>query len=73
MQRVGFILKVDRDRVEEYKRRHQSVWPEIEEALRRSGWRNYSLFIRDDGSRRVRSPWRHLVWLAGSSEGANQT
>ena len=50
MQRVGFILKVDQDRVEEYKRRHQSVWPEMKKALRRNGWLNYSLFIRDDAT-----------------------
>jgi L-rhamnose mutarotase len=27
----------------------QTVWPEMLEALRESGWRNYSLFLRDDG------------------------
>ncbi len=25
------------------------VWPEMLEALKRSGWHNYSLFIRPDG------------------------
>jgi len=25
------------------------VWPELLEALRDAGWRNYSLFLRDDG------------------------
>lgn len=33
----------------EYKRLHESVWPEMLEALSRTGWRNYSLFMRDDG------------------------
>ena len=28
---------------------HQSVWPEMLDALRRTGWRNYSLFMRKDG------------------------
>jgi len=27
----------------------QPVWPELLEALRDAGWRNYSLFLRDDG------------------------
>jgi L-rhamnose mutarotase len=37
------------DRLEEYKERHKSVWPEMLEALRNTGWHNYSLFLRDDG------------------------
>lgn len=38
-----------RDRIEEYKAHHRAVWPEMLDALRRNGWRNYSLFMRDDG------------------------
>lgn len=49
MQRVGFLLKVKRDRLDEYKRRHENVWPEMLDALRAAGWRNYSLFLSDDG------------------------
>jgi len=49
MQRVCFILNVKKDRLEEYKKRHESVWPEMLDALRETGWRNYSLFLRDDG------------------------
>ena len=49
MTRVGFLLKVRRDKLDEYKARHEHVWPEMLSALRRAGWRNYSLFLRDDG------------------------
>lgn len=49
MKRVGFLLKVKSGRLEEYKRHHEVVWPEMLEALRRHGWHNYSLFMRDDG------------------------
>ncbi|HEU5090103.1 MAG TPA: L-rhamnose mutarotase [Roseiflexaceae bacterium] len=49
MQRVGFLLKVKPELVEEYKQRHQNVWPEMQDALRRTGWHNYSLFLRPDG------------------------
>ena len=49
MERVAFLLKVREDKLEEYKKHHQSVWPEMLEALRRNGWRNYSLFTTDDG------------------------
>ena len=47
--RVCFLLHVKKDRLAEYKERHQRVWPEMLEALRRTGWHNYSLFLRDDG------------------------
>ncbi len=49
MKRVGFLLKVKEDKIEEYKKHHEQVWPEMLAALRRTGWHNYSLFIRPDG------------------------
>ncbi|WP_433255312.1 L-rhamnose mutarotase [Streptosporangium sp. CA-135522] len=49
MKRVCFLLKVRPDRLDEYRRRHAEVWPEMLEALRVTGWHNYSLFAREDG------------------------
>jgi L-rhamnose mutarotase len=49
MQRVGFILKVRPERLEEYKERHKNVWADMRQALTETGWHNYSLFLRDDG------------------------
>ena len=49
MKRVGFLLKVRQDVIEEYKEHHKAVWPEMLDLLRRSDWHNYSLFMRDDG------------------------
>ena len=49
MQRVCFVLQVKPERLEEYKERHRNVWPEMQKALRETGWGNYSLFLRDDG------------------------
>lgn len=49
MKRVGFVLKVRADKLAEYKRQHQQVWPDMLAALRAAGWHNYSLFLRDDG------------------------
>ena len=48
-ERVCFLLRVRPDRLAEYRRRHADVWPEMLAALSRAGWRNYSLFLRDDG------------------------
>ncbi len=49
MKRVGFLLKVKSDKIEEYKKHHEAVWPEMLAALTRHGWHNYSLFMRPDG------------------------
>lgn len=43
------MLKVRPDRLDEYKRRHKAVWSDMLEALRETGWANYSLFLRPDG------------------------
>ena len=47
--RYCFNLQVRPDRMAEYVERHQAVWPEMQDALRATGWRNYSLFLRTDG------------------------
>ncbi len=47
--RICFILQVKPERLEEYKSRHRSVWPEMLQALKQTGWTNYSLFLREDG------------------------
>jgi L-rhamnose mutarotase len=49
MQRICFHLRVKPDRAEEYRRRHQAVWPDMRQALQDSGWTNYSLFLAEDG------------------------
>jgi L-rhamnose mutarotase len=50
MNRIGFVLKVRPDLLDDYKRHHQAVWPEMLDALRRNGWHNYTLFLRPDGT-----------------------
>ncbi len=49
MERVCFLLKVKSDMIDEYKRIHKKAWPEMLELLKKSGFHNYSLFIREDG------------------------
>ena len=49
MERACFLLRVRPEKLGEYKARHREVWPEMLDALRETGWTNYSLFLRDDG------------------------
>jgi L-rhamnose mutarotase len=47
--RVCFTLQVRPDRVAEYRRRHAAVPAEMLRALADAGWRDYQLFLREDG------------------------
>ena len=49
MQRVCFLLKVKQDKLAEYKKAHAAVWADMLQALRETGWHNYSLYLREDG------------------------
>ena len=49
MERVCWTMRVRPEKLEEYKARHRAVWPEMLEALRETGWGNYSLFLTADG------------------------
>ena len=48
MKRVCFLLRIKKSQVAEYKKNHQ-VWPEMRQAIRETGIRNYSMFLRPDG------------------------
>jgi L-rhamnose mutarotase len=49
MPRICFTLQVDPARLNEYRARHERVWPEMLTALAECGWHDYSLFLREDG------------------------
>jgi len=48
-ERVCFTLRVRAERLAEYRRRHAEVWPAMLDALRETGWGNYSIFLAPDG------------------------
>ena len=47
--RVCFRSSVQPTLIDEYRRRHAAVWPEMLRALKDAGWNNYSLFLGEDG------------------------
>ena len=49
MPRYCLLGHVDPGRLDEYRDAHRAVWPDLLQALREAGWRNYSLFLREDG------------------------
>jgi L-rhamnose mutarotase len=46
MERVCFTFDLRPGAADEYKRRHDEIWPELVEAIQHAGIRNYSLFRR---------------------------
>jgi L-rhamnose mutarotase len=49
VERVCFLARVKPDLLDEYRERHEHVWPEMREALLKAGWGNYSIFLAGDG------------------------
>jgi L-rhamnose mutarotase len=43
-QRSAFVLRVRPEKIDEYVEAHAVVWPEMVDALRAAGIRNYSIF-----------------------------
>ena len=43
-KRTAFVLRVRPERIDEYVDAHRAVWPEMLDALRGAGIRNYTIF-----------------------------
>ena len=48
MKRVAFKMKMKPGFKQEYIERHNEVWPEIVELIKRSGVRDYSIFLDEE-------------------------
>lgn len=48
MPRVAFKMQLFPGNVEEYKRRHDEIWPELVALLQTSGIHNYSIFLDEN-------------------------
>lgn len=47
VQRLGMVIGVKAEKLEEYKRLHAEPWPEMNAALRAANVRNYSIYLRE--------------------------
>jgi L-rhamnose mutarotase len=48
MERIGFVMKLRDGREDEYRRRHDQIWPEMVAELKAAGAQNYSIFLRGE-------------------------
>ena len=46
--RVAFKMKLKDGHIEEYKKRHDEIWPELKELLSQSGIHDYSIFLDEE-------------------------
>jgi L-rhamnose mutarotase len=50
MFRKAFVMSVIPDKHEEYKQRHDNLWPEMHSLLKSHGVHNYSIFLNPETS-----------------------
>jgi L-rhamnose mutarotase len=48
MIRKAFVMSVNEGCEKEYERRHNPIWPELEQTLREHGVHNYSIFLHPE-------------------------
>lgn len=48
MQRIAFKMKLFKGAEEEYKRRHDALWPELKSLLKQAGIKDYSIFLDEE-------------------------
>ncbi|CAK7259456.1 MULTISPECIES: L-rhamnose mutarotase [unclassified Shinella] len=47
MQRIGMVIGVKPEKIEDYKRLHAAVWPEVLAMISACNMRNYSIFLKE--------------------------
>lgn len=48
MQRVAFKMKLFKGYEDEYKKRHDALWPELKDLLKQTGVREYSIYLDEE-------------------------
>lgn len=47
MQRMGMVIGLNAEKIEEYKRLHAAVWPDVLRMISQCHIRNYSIFLKE--------------------------
>jgi L-rhamnose mutarotase len=47
MKRMGMVIRIAPEHLDEYKRLHANVWPDVLQRLAASNISNYSIFLRE--------------------------
>ena len=48
MKRYGMIIGINPEKIEEYKKLHANVWPDVLKMITECNIRNYSIYLKDN-------------------------
>lgn len=48
MEQIGFRMQLNEGQAEEYKRRHDQIWPELADLLKEAGVSDYSIYLHEE-------------------------
>jgi L-rhamnose mutarotase len=48
MDRIAFKMKLFKGKHDEYKKRHDAIWPELQQLLKETGISEYSIFLDEE-------------------------
>lgn len=48
MEKIAFRMKLHPGQEQEYRKRHDEIWPELKDLLRVAGIRDYSIFLDEE-------------------------
>ena len=48
MKRYGMVIGVKQEKIDEYKKLHAAVWPDVLKKITECNIRNYSIFLKDN-------------------------
>ncbi len=47
MKRMGMVIRLKANKIEDYKRLHASVWPDVLKTIAKANIKNYTIFLRE--------------------------
>ena len=47
VKRMGMVIRLKANKIEDYKRLHTSVWPDVLKTIAKANIRNYTIFLRE--------------------------
>ena len=63
MARYGKLYRIRPGSIDEYEKAHKEMWPEMQKLIKDAGFKNYSIFAREDGT--LFGYWEHDDLEAG--------
>jgi L-rhamnose mutarotase len=58
MEKIAFKMRLRKGCASEYERRHAEIWPELVDALRTAGIRDYSIYLDEETDTLFAVLWR---------------